>query len=243
MWPRLLLVTKPYTAPKPLSSYFPPVIDDTSLVSGTGATLDASTKAGTSVTVTGGIGTMTIIAGRYVTDPQVSVAFSAGAVAGGMGRPAIKYVGVCVQGTTTGTVRVTVSYADAEAQAYDKSSLYLAYFSVGSWRKADNITVDTANHTVSGDIPVVRATGTAIGLSGLAATSTTTQVTSSNVIPGGPVNTGGGGGGEGIPWILFGVVGVTILIVAIVILIVESKRRRTAAQYAEQPVEDEYGPK
>lgn len=183
--------------------------------------MNAIAQAGTEVSLTGTNNNGTIIVVQYPSAPQTTVQFSAGGIKGGTGKSAIKFVGLRVEGTTTGTAHVTVSYTDNDVSAYDVNSLILAYFSGGNWHNAGNITISSANDTISGDIPVSRLSGTAIGLGG-----DLTQT--AGVIPNN--NQGNNiSSTPGVPWAIVGIVMVSIFIVGIIIFIIERNRRKTQA--------------
>lgn len=208
------------------AGYFTPEIDESSLTyhdftNDADSDLNAIAQAGTEVSLTGTNNNGTIIVVQYPSAPQTTVQFSAGGIKGGTGKSAIKFVGLRVEGTTTGTAHVTVSYTDNDVSAYDVNSLILAYFSGGNWHNAGNITISSANDTISGDIPVSRLSGTAIGLGG-----DLTQT--AGVIPNN--NQGNNiSSTPGVPWAIVGIVMVSIFIVGIIIFIIERNRRKTQA--------------
>jgi hypothetical protein len=139
--------------------YFPPVIDEPSLTyqdftNDANSNFNAADKTGAEVSLTGTNKGGTIIIVRYLNAPQTAVQFSGGAIKGGTGKSSIKFVGVRVEGTTKGTARVTVHYTADEVNKYNINSLFLSYFSGGSWHKCSNISISSQNNTVSGDIRV-----------------------------------------------------------------------------------------
>jgi hypothetical protein len=201
--------------------YFIPVIDESTLVyqDFTGsAHFDATEKTGTEVELTGtdNQGTITIIVARYVGQPKTGVKFNSGLANGGIGKPAIKFVAVRVEGTNQGTARVTVHYTDAEISGF--SDLFLAYFSGGSWHKCDNLAVSTAkDRTIAGDVPISSLSGTAIGIGGTFGPGSAIAV-----------NEGSQQTAKGIPWSLAGgVVAGTVITVGGVILVLERNRKRS----------------
>ncbi|AKG52869.1 hypothetical protein DGWBC_0181 [Dehalogenimonas sp. WBC-2] len=207
----------------PLKDYFLPLIDESSLTSADGTYLNALDKSGCEVSVTGASGNIKIIAGRYLNEPQAAVAFSTGLVDGGTGKSGIKWVGVRIDGTNSGMARVTLHYSDTEVKDYDLASLFLAYLNGGSWRRATNTTVSATNHTISADIPVVRLTGTVIGMGG------TTSKKTSAVIPVGPIGdnpTQNPPAVVGMPWSMVGIIVGTIFIVGVVVIVIELNRRK-----------------
>jgi len=204
--------------------YFPPVIDDASLsyqdfTNNANSNFNAADKTGAEVSLTGTNKSGTIIIVRYLNAPQTTVQFSSGAIKGGTGKSSIKFVGVRVEGTTEGTAGVTVHYSDAEVSKYNINNLFLAYFSGGTWHKCNNISISSQNNTVSGDIPVSRLSGTAIGLGG-----DLTQASGGLPIATQNNNTSGA---PGVSWALVGIVMVSILIVGGVVFAIERNRRKT----------------
>jgi len=163
-----------------------------------------------------------IIAGQYLDQPQTEVQFSAGANKGGTGKPWINFVGVRVEGATQGTARVALRYTNAEINEFAPDSLFLSYFSGGSWHKCTNIVDDGKILTISGDIPVSRLSGTAIGLGG----SLTKEAPAGAIAA---IDEGGTATGTGIPWSLFSIVLVTTVIIGVVILVLERNRRKNTA--------------
>jgi hypothetical protein len=164
-----------------------------------------------------------IIVGLYLDEPQTEVKFSSGEIKGGTGKPWIKFIGVRVEGSTLGTARVTIHYTDAEVRNIEADSLFISYFSGGSWHTCANIGISAENHTVSGDIPVSRLSGTAIGLGG-------TMSKQNEATAGAIMEDGSGQITRSIPWVLAGgiVIGTTVVVGGI-ILVLEAKRRREAA--------------
>ena len=209
--------------------YFPPVIDEASLIwkdfTGQQAfSFDATEKTGTEMEITGtnNRGTLTAIAVQYPDEPQTEAKFSNPASKGGMGRPWIKFVGVRVEGSTQGTARVTLHYTGAEIADYNPDSLFLAYFSGGSWHKCGNTAISADNLTVSGDIPISRLSGTAIGLGG-------TWLTEPAAAAGLPISENGQSNAPGIPWSLAAIVIVPIIMIGLLVLVLERNRRRSLA--------------
>jgi hypothetical protein len=218
------------TAPvvRSYKDYFPAVIYEPSLVfqdfsSTQTAYLDSFDENGTEVELSGtnNRGTITIITGMYRDEPQTEVEFSSGPMKGGTGKPWIKFSGVRVEGPTQGTASVTLHYTSAEISEYDPDSLFLSYFSGGSWHKCSNIVISADDQTISGDIPVSRLSGTAIGLGGALLQEA----------PAGAIADAGDGQptGNGIPWTLAGIVIATIIIAGGVVLVLEKNRRRSPA--------------
>ena len=163
-----------------------------------------------------------IIAGQYLDQPQTEVQFSAGANKGGTGRPWINFVGVRVEGATQGTAHMALRYTNAEINEFAPDSLFLSYFSGGSWHKCTNIVDDGKIMTISGDLPVSRLSGTVIGLGG----SLTKEAPAVAIAV---IDEGGTGAGTGIPWSLFSIVLVTTVIIGVVILVLERNRRKNMA--------------
>jgi hypothetical protein len=114
---------------------------------------------------------------------------------------------------------VTVHYTADEVNKYNINSLFLAYFSGGSWHECSNISISSQNNTVSGDILVSRLSGTAIGLGGdLIQAAGGLQITNQN---------NNASGAPGVSWALVGIVMVSILIVGGVVFAIERNRRKT----------------
>jgi hypothetical protein len=204
--------------------YFPPVIDEPSLTyqdftNDANSNFNAADKTGAEISLTGTNKSGTIIIVRYLNAPQTTVQFSSGAIKGGTGKSSIKFVGVRVEGTTKGTARVTVHYTADEVNKYNINSLFLSYFSGGSWHKCSNISISSQNNTVSGDILVSRLSGTAIGLGGdLIQAAGGLPITNQN---------NNASGAPGVSWALVGIVMVSILIVGGVVFAIERNRRKT----------------
>lgn len=206
------------------AGYFPPEIDESSLTyqdftNDADSDFNAAAQTGAEVSLTGTNKNGTIIIVQYLSAPQTVTQFSAGGIKGGTGKSAIKFVGVRVEGATAGTAHVTVVYNDNDVSAYNVNSLILAYFSGGSWHNAGNIKISSANDTISGDIPVSRLSGTAIGLGG-----DRTQAAG-----GIPNNNQGNNTGStpGFSWAMVGIIMVSIFIVGTVIFVIERNRRKT----------------
>jgi hypothetical protein len=147
------------------------------------------------------------------------VQFSSGAIKGGTGKSAIKFVGVRVEGATKGTANVTIHYTDAEVSKYNTNSLFMAYFNGGTWHKCTNILVSTPNNTISGDMPISRLSGTVVGLGGelTQAAGGIPLATQNNT----------NSTATGVSWALVGIVMVSILVVGGVIFAIERNRRKT----------------
>ena len=204
--------------------YFPPTIDEPSLTyqdfsADTDAKFNAADKTCAEASLTGTNNRGTIILVRYLNLPQTAVQFSSGSIKGGIGKTAIKFVGARVEGTTRGTATITVHYNDSEVSKYNTDSLVLGYFSQGTWHQCTNINISTQNKTVSGEIPISRLSGVAIGLGGNliqqgGAVPFTTQNSTNTNTP-------------GISWALVGIITITILVVGGVIFAIERNRRKT----------------
>jgi hypothetical protein len=204
--------------------YFPPTIDEPSLTyqdfsADTDAKFNAADKTWAEASLTGTNNRGTIILVRYLNLPQTAVQFSSGSIKGGIGKTAIKFVGARVEGTTRGTATITVHYNDSEVSKYNTDSLVLGYFSQGTWHQCTNINISTQNKTVSGEIPISRLSGVAIGLGGNliqqgGAVPFTTQNSTNTNTP-------------GISWALVGIITITILVVGGVIFAIERNRRKT----------------
>jgi hypothetical protein len=212
------------TVSRSYKGYFPPLIDDSSLsyqdfTNDASSNFNAADKTGAEAILTGTNNRGTIIIVRYLNEPQTAVQFSSGAIKGGTGKSAIKFVGARVEGATKGTATVTIHYTDAEVSKYNMNSLFMAYFSGGTWHKCTNILVSTSNSTISGDIPISRLSGTAVGLGGdlTQAAGGIPLATQNNTNPTAP----------GVSWALAGIVIVSILVVGGVIFAIEKNRRKT----------------
>jgi hypothetical protein len=208
------------------AGYFTPEIDESSLTyhdftNDADSDFNATAQTGAEVSLTGTNKNGTIIVVQYPSAPQTAVQFSAGGIKGGTGKAAIKFVGVRVEGATTGTAHVTVNYSDSDVSAYNVNSLILAYFSSGSWHNAGNITISSANDTISGDIPISRLSGTVIGLGG-------DRTQAAGGIPNNNQNNNIGNT-TGFSWAMVGIVMVSIFIVGTMIFIIERNRRKTQA--------------
>ena len=107
------------TVSRSYKDYFPPVINDSSLsyqdfTNDTNSNFNAADQTGAEAILTGTNNRGTIIIVRYLNEPQTVVQFSSGAIKGGTGKSAIKFVGARVEGATKGTATVTIHYTDAE---------------------------------------------------------------------------------------------------------------------------------
>jgi hypothetical protein len=204
--------------------YFPPTIDEPSLTyqdftGDSDAKFNAADKTWAEAVLTGTNNHGTIIMLHYLNLPQTAVQFSSGSIKGGIGKSPIKFVGVRVEGTTKGTARVTIHYTDSEVSKYNTDSLILGYFSQGTWHQCTNITVSNQNNTVSGDIPVIRLSGTAIGLG-----SDLNQTVGG--VPFAAQQNSNGSNPPGVSWALVGIVMASLLIVGGVIFAIERNRRK-----------------
>jgi len=185
--------------------------------------VDAIQKANTEVTLTGVSGNGSIIVGAYSTPPSANIAFSDGTIKGGTGKTAIQFVDVRTEGFQQGTAHVTLHFSDNEISNFDRNSFFLAYYSDNKWHNCENIQVSLSKHTISGDIPVSKLTGTIVGLGG-----NPVRTTSNNAMP-----FVGSSGNEmanhRISWSLVGIVIVLIVVVGIVVFIVERNRKKNLA--------------
>jgi hypothetical protein len=207
--------------------YFPPAIDEPSLTyqdftGDSDAKFNAADKTWAEASLTGTNNHGTIILVRYLNAPQTAVSFSSGSIKGGIGKTAIKFVGARVEGTTRGTATITMHYNDSEVGKYNTDSLVLGYFSKGTWHKCANVNISTQDKTVSGEIPISRLSGVAIGLGGDLIQQgggvlplTTNNNTNTNT--------------PGISWALVGIITITILVVGSVIFVIGRNRRKTEA--------------
>jgi hypothetical protein len=180
---------------------------------------DAVQQADSEVSLDNISGSGVILIGKYSQEPPVNVDFSDGEINGGSGKSSIKFVDVRVAGLDTGTARVTVHYTIDEISKYRENSLCLSYFFGGAWHKCSNIVVSTQDHTVSGDIPVARLTGTVIGLGG----DLTQTANGIPFIPSSDNETTD----SGVNWALIVIVTGFIIIIGVVILVIERNRRKT----------------
>lgn len=201
-----------------------PGMDPSSLVSlnfnnGENPYLDAIQQDNTEVNLTGISGSGSIIVGKYSSEPPDGMAFSDGTIKGGTGKTAIKFVDIRTEGYTLGTARVTIHYTDGEINGFDPNSLLLAYYSGNEWHICGNVEISASSHTVSGDIPVARLTGTIVGLGG-------NQLQSGNAVPL-VSQSNSGPTGRGISWSLAGIVIGLIIIAGGVVFVVERNRRKT----------------
>lgn len=192
--------------------------------------VDATTKAGVEVEVSGAAGSGAIIIGSYSSTPIVPVAFDAPVSQGGTGKSAIKYVDVRAPGFTQGTAHITVHYSADEISGFDPATLFPAYYSVSgnAWIKCDDITVDTTLDTVSGDVQVLQLTGTVFGIGADPLSSSSTVTTASNKITGSngensPIMSSSG---TGVPWYLFAVVIGAFLVIGLILLVVVGRRKK-----------------
>lgn len=150
-----------------------PGIDEASIVKVTveneePAPIDAVDKADTEVSFngTGNVSGIVVIA-KYKEEPSVpTISFSAPEDEGGTGKEAVKFIEVYVTGFTAGTANIKLHYTDAEISGFVEDSLTLSYWDGDSWEAADNIVLDAAANSISGDIPVSALSGTAMGIGG-----------------------------------------------------------------------------
>ena len=186
--------------------------------------VNAIDKTGVEIQFMGVQGSGTIIVGKYIQTPQTLVAFSDPVIKDGTGKPAVKYVDIRAENYYQGTAHVTIYYTQPEIKDFDVNSLFLAYYSGNKWHKCENPTNSPDNRSVSGDIPVIRLTGTIIGLGGDYANSSIANQSSLNGANVFPVS--GGNSGSGINWIVALAVVVPVIIIAIVIVIMAENRKR-----------------
>ncbi|MCX5999748.1 MAG: hypothetical protein NTU41_09225, partial [Chloroflexi bacterium] len=130
--------------------------------------VDALDEAGVSVSFSGtGTVTGTVqIAGYAAVPTSPTIAFSTTEASGGTGRTPVKYVDVRVSGFSAGTASITVSYAGADVADFSEKDLALYYWDGSKWEEAGNRSVDTANKTVTGDVPVSALSGTPVAIGG-----------------------------------------------------------------------------
>jgi hypothetical protein len=126
-----------------------------------------------------------------------------------------------VEGYLRGTARVTIHFTDEEIAKYNPDTLALFYFSNNKWNKCTNIDISLTDHIISADIPVLKLTGTVVGLGGSTGQSSTAIVPFVS-------QSNNGTTGHGVSWGLVGIIIGIIIIVGGVILIVEKNRRETS---------------
>jgi hypothetical protein len=165
--------------------------------------------------------TGSITVGKYKKEPATSVAFSDTAAQGGTDMNPVKFVYIRVEGYLRGTARVTIHFTDEEIAKYNPDTLALFYFSNNKWNKCTNIDISLTDHIISADIPVLKLTGTVVGLGGSTGQSSTAIVPFVS-------QSNNGTTGHGVSWGLVGIIIGIIIIVGGVILIVEKNRRETS---------------
>jgi hypothetical protein len=185
--------------------------------------VDAVQKANTEVTLTGVSGNGSIIVGAYTTLPSANIAFSDGTIKGGTGLTAIQFVDVRTEGYDHGTANVTLHFTDSEISNFDQNSLRLYYYSDNKWQLCENIKVSLSDHTISGNIPVAKLSGTVVGLGGNPVqTSSNNAVSFVGASNNKPAN-------HNISWSLAGTVIALIIIIGSVVFVVERNRKKNLA--------------
>jgi hypothetical protein len=119
--------------------------------------------------------------GKYPQEPTSEPRFSASIENNGTGDAGVKFFAILVDGFDRGVAHLTAHYRPNELGDIDPNSLYLAYRDGNSWRKLDNLAVQTGAEVVLGDIPVgVLTKGPVIALGG---TSKSTAASAATVHP------------------------------------------------------------
>ncbi|MGD1118416.1 MAG: hypothetical protein ABR886_02900 [Dehalococcoidales bacterium] len=229
--------TTPFTLSKPPSSRVPgqsqpgnyllPGMDPNSLVVFS-FNMDASfasavDETGMEVYLSGFNGDGHIALAKYLAEPSGIAAFSAPESEGGTGKPAIKFMDAFVDGVKQGTAAVTVYFNPSETKGFNLNSLFLAYYYNGKWYRCEDMSLSTSNGAVTGNIPVVRLNGTIVGLGG-----DKTGQNSASVLPVAQ-NNGNNGNSSGIPWYMFAIIVVPIIIIGVIAVLIGRGRRKGTA--------------
>ena len=130
--------------------------------------IDAVDKADTRISFedTGEV-SGTVVVARYGNAPELPLTPSTSAGDNGLLSGPVKFVDVYILGFSSGTATLEMHYADNEIHGIDEQSLGLSYWNGSYWQPAENVQTDSSKNTVSGEIPVAHLKGTAVGMSGI----------------------------------------------------------------------------
>ena len=100
--------------------------------------------------------TGTVVLGRFKGEPSGTPRAGDSTDAGGLGKPALKYWGVGVQGFSNGSAQITTFYHDDELKGVPANTLFMGYrpSAAPRWMKFDNQGVFPNAQNARGDIGV-----------------------------------------------------------------------------------------
>lgn len=98
--------------------------------------------------------TGTVVLGRFRSEPSGSVPFAARPLDGGTGKDGLKFVGVGIQGFSSGVGHLSLYYRDSEVVRYSPSSLVLGFRVDDLWDRAPGFSALPGSQVVKSDFPV-----------------------------------------------------------------------------------------